>query len=290
MGFKIVCDTSADLTPDEIKELNIDTVSFYISFDGVNYEKELSEITIDDFYKKLIDEKLFGKTSMPTIQDYSEVFEKHLKNGDDIICICLSSKFSGSYASAVNASKILEEEYPERKITVIDSTQVTVAEGLIVKYAVDMQRKGFSYEKTIETINKVKETARIYFTVDSLEHLKQGGRIGKASAFAGALLNIKPVIVMKNGELIPEKKVRGHKKALQTLVDYVKEDLMKEKDQYEIQLINVIKDDSIKFVTEELTFLGFKITEPPVILGSTIATHAGPTVVGICYIKKYEYL
>ncbi|OUQ59918.1 hypothetical protein B5E58_02180 [Tyzzerella sp. An114] len=290
MGFKIVCDTSADLTPDEIKELNIDTVSFYISFDGVNYEKELSEITIDDFYKKLIDEKLFGKTSMPTIQDYSEVFEKHLKNGDDIICICLSSKFSGSYASAVNAKKILEEEYPERKITVIDSTQVTVAEGLIVKYAVDMQRKGFSYEKTIETINKVKETARIYFTVDSLEHLKQGGRIGKASAFAGALLNIKPVIVMKNGELIPEKKVRGHKKALQTLVDYVKEDLMKEKDQYEIQLINVIKDDSIKFVTEELTFLGFKITEPSVILGSTIATHAGPTVVGICYIKKYEYL
>ena len=123
MGFKIICDTSSDLTPDEIKELNIDTVSFYISFDGVNYEKEISEMTIDDFYKKLTDEKLFGKTSMPTIQDYSEVFEKHLKNGDDIICICLSSKFSGSYSSAINAKKILEEEYPERKITVIDSTQ-----------------------------------------------------------------------------------------------------------------------------------------------------------------------
>ena len=97
MSFKIVGDTSSELRINEIKEFDIDAVPFYISFDGSNYKKEMDEMSTEEFYNKLIEQKLFSKTSMPTIQDYIGVFEKNLREEKDIICRWISSKLSGSY-------------------------------------------------------------------------------------------------------------------------------------------------------------------------------------------------
>lgn len=290
MSFKIVCDTSSDLSINEIKKFDIDAVPFYISFDGANYKKEMDEMSTEEFYNKLIEQKLFSKTSMPTIQDYIEVFEKNLREEKDIICICISSKLSGSYSSAINAKNILSEQYPDRKITVIDSSLATGSEYLFIRQLINMKNKGFSYEEIIEKLDKIKETGKVYFTVDSLDHLKYGGRIGKASALAGTLLNIKPIIIVKEGELFPGNKVRGHKKALQFIIDTVKEDLGEEKDKYDVCLITISRNDSVEFIRHEFAKSGLKFLNNTVMVGSTIGSHVGPTIVGVCYIKKYEYV
>ena len=121
--YKIVTDGSCDLSVKRVKELEIKVVPFYVSIDGVNHQKEIVDLNIRDFYQFMIDNpKVFPKTSMPSIQDYLDVFTPLLKAGNDIICICITTKFSGSFNSAINAKNILLDDYPNAKIEIIDAT------------------------------------------------------------------------------------------------------------------------------------------------------------------------
>ena len=115
-----------------------------------------------------------------------DAMEPALKEGKDVLCLCLSSKFSGSFQSAVNAGNILADDYPDRIIRVIDTTCATGCEGLMVLEACRMRDAGMEIDSVVEKLDKMKESACLYVTVDSLEHLQKGGRIGKASAMAGA--------------------------------------------------------------------------------------------------------
>ncbi|MBQ7102870.1 MAG: DegV family EDD domain-containing protein, partial [Anaerotignum sp.] len=128
--YKIIADTSCDMPAVVFAEKNVTYVPFNVSFDQQNYIEELKDITPDAFYEKIITEKLFPKTSLPSVQTYMDAMEAELKEGKDVLCLCLSSKFSGSYGSAVNAANILSEEYPERIIRVVDTTCATGCEGL----------------------------------------------------------------------------------------------------------------------------------------------------------------
>ena len=112
-------------------------VPFYVSTDGINHQKEVVDLDIRDFYQFMIDNpKVFPKTSMPSIQDYLDVFGPLAKDGIDIICICITTKFSGSYNSAMNAKNMLTDEFPDVKIEVIDATVNTVLQGMLVEEAV----------------------------------------------------------------------------------------------------------------------------------------------------------
>jgi DegV family protein with EDD domain len=289
--YKIISDSSCDLPESYRKKLDIGLVPYYVTLDNKTYLKEIVELQPREFYEKIITEQVFPKTSLPPIQDYIDVFEPYLKQGMDIICMCLTSKFSGSYQSAINAKNILLETYPDSRIEVFDTILATAGQGLIVYEAARMKAAGYSLDQLIEALNRLKDTAKINFTVDSLEHLQKGGRIGKASALAGMILNIKPIIVLKNGELMPHSKVRGHKKAIKTILDMTVDEIGAEKEKYHVCLINSYRDEDAaqlqKTIVEDY---GFSILEPIFDIGVTIGTHAGPTAIGICYIKKYEYL
>lgn len=285
--YKIISDSSCDLPEALIKKLDIDFVPYYVTFDQVEYFKEKVELAPEKFYDIMIKEKLFPKTSLPPIQDYIDVFEKHLKEKKDIVCMCLSSKFSGSFQSATNAKNMLLEEYPNRRIEIVDTIQATGGQGLVVYEACQMQQAGYSIDEMLQTLEGVKKTAKINFTVDSLEHLQKGGRIGKASALAGSLLNIKPIIIMKNGELIPESKVRGKKKAVQTILQMTLQEIADDTDSYDVILITANRFDDIHLIKEVLQEKNIYFIDNPWIIGATIGTHAGPTAIGICYIKKY---
>ena len=246
-NFVILSDSSCDLPEDLKKEYNIDVVPFYVSFDKENYLKENIDININDFYKKVTNEKIIPKTSLPSMEDYSNYFKKHLENGVDILCFTLCSELSGSYQSAINAANIMLEDYPDRKILVIDSKKATVAQGLLVIEASKMQKAGFSLEETYEKMESLKQEGIIIFTIDSLEHLQKGGRIGKASALAGSLLNIKPILLLLNGVLEPHSKVRGRKKSLSEVLkifdEYINEDISK----YQIAIAHAYcKDEAIE--------------------------------------------
>ena len=288
--YKIIADTYCDIPASLMAQKEITYVPFNVSFDQENYLEELKDITPDEFYDKINAEKLFPKTSLPSVQAYMDAMEPILKEGKDVLCICISAKFSGSFQSAVNAANILSEDYPDRKIKVVDSACATATEGMLVLEACRMRDAGVDLNAVAEKLDALKETARIFVTVDSLEHLQKGGRIGKASAMAGTILNIKPIIAMKDGELHPESKVRGSKKALKQIVDMTKANIGAEKDQYKIIFVRGEKEREATAVelANELRSEGYDVAEDVWTVGITIGSHIGPTPIAVCMLKKYE--
>ncbi len=288
-NFIILSDSSCDLPENLRQQFNIDVVPFYISFDKENYLKENIDIKIYDFYEKIVSEKIIPKTSLPSMEDYCEYFKKHLDNGLDILCFTICSELSGSYQSAVNAANIMLEDYPERKILVIDSRKATVAQGLLVIEASKMQKAGFSIEETFEKMEQLKHEGIIVFTIDTLEYLQKGGRIGKASALAGSLLNIKPILLLDNGILEPHSKVRGRKKSLSEILkifnEYIKDDINK----YEVAIAHAhCKDEAIELEKNLNEKYNIKLSYPIFDIGVTVGAHTGATAIGVGFIKKFD--
>ncbi len=290
--YKILSDTSCDIPIHLLKKLDVTYVPFHVSFDTVDDFKELQDITPDDFYDKINAEKLYPKTSLPSVQDYIDAMEPVLQADADVFCMCITAKFSGSYQSAVNAANILGEAYPSRRIMVMDTACVTGSQGLLVYEACRMRDAGFSMDQLAATLDVQKDTTKINFTVDSLDYLQKGGRIGKASALAGTILNIKPIIIMQHGELHPESKVRGHKKALKTILGMTKNEIGAEKEKYRVLLLRGEKErlSTAEELRQALLSEGFDVMDEVWPVGITIGTHTGPTPIGISYIKKYEYI
>lgn len=144
-----------------------------------------------------------------------------------MLCICITTKFSGSYNSAVNARNMLLEDYPDAKIEVIDSTLNTVEEGIFVREAARMKAAGLSLEESVQALERIKSTGRIIFTVGSLDYLIHGGRIGKVLGGAVNMLGIKPMIVMQDGEIFSSGMARGRKKSIDKLLVQIKEHFTK---------------------------------------------------------------
>ena len=288
--FLICCDSSGDIPDKLIEQYGIRMIPFYVSFDAEHYQKERVEISVEEFYEKMTSEKIFPKTSLPSIEDYKAVFEETLEKGLDVLCICLSRKFSGSYQAAVNARSIVLEENPEAKIAVIDSAWATSAEGLYILQAAKMKEAGYSFEDTVSRLEELKAKGRVVFTLDVLDYLKEGGRIGKAAALAGKMLNVKPLIMMKDGELIPYSNVRGRKKALEKVVDMAKEYFEEAKENpqdYEFVMTQCeALDEALKVQEKVEETLGIKMAYEPFLIGTTIGTYTGPKVVGISFMKK----
>ena len=227
-AFHIVSDGSCDLPAELAEKKNITIVPFYVSFDDEHYLKENVDIGIRDFYQQMVDRKgVYPKSSMPSAQDYEEVFKPFAEAGTPVICICITTKFSGSMQSAVNARQALLEDYPNAEITIIDATVNTVLQGLYVLEAVRLRDAGVSYGDAAARLEEIKGTGRIFFTVGNMEYLKHGGRIGKVGALAGSVLDIRPVITLKKGEIFPSGIGRGRKrstaKATDLLVTYLKQ-------------------------------------------------------------------
>ena len=225
-AYHIISDGSCDLPPELAARKNITVVPFYVSFDDEHYLKENVEIGIRDFYQQMVDRKgVYPKSSMPSTQDYVDVFRPYAQEGVPIICICITTKFSGSMQSALNAKSIVQESLPQAQITVIDATVNTVLQGQYVLEAAALRDSGVEYGACVARLEEIKGTGRIFFTVGDMEYLKHGGRIGKVSAVAGSVLGIRPVITLKEGEIFPSGIGRGRKrtteKTISLLLEYL---------------------------------------------------------------------
>lgn len=294
-AFHIISDGSCDLPPELAKEKNITIVPFYVSFDDEHYLKENVEIGIRDFYRQMVDQKgVFPKSSMPSIQDYEEAFLPFAEAGMPVICICITTKFSGSMQSAMNAKALVQEKYPDAEITVIDATVNTVLQGQYVLEAANLRDNGVGYKETAARLEEIKSTGRIFFTVGDMEYLKHGGRIGKVAALAGSVLNIRPVITLKQGEIFPSGIGRGRKntsqKALELLLEYLKESSLGI-DCFSIAVgYGYDREEGIAFRNHAVTVLsekGYDIKEIPVYqIGATIGVHTGPYPLGFGIIEK----
>lgn len=294
--IQIVSDGSLDLPNELVEEKRIKVVPFYVSFDGETYVKEKEELDVREFYQKMVDHpQVFPKTSMPSVQDYYDVFEPLVKEGTAVICICITQKFSGSMQSATTAKDMILEEYPDAKITVIDARVNTVLQGLFVLEACRLKDQGLEYDRIIESILKIRETGRIFFTIGSIDYLKHGGRIGKVAGIAGSALKIKPLITLKEGEIFNSGITRNRKKSLEKVVDMLKE-YLDEVDAkpgeysfcigfgYDRKEADEFKDMLKDLVRERLGIDEIGIYQ----IGATIGVHTGPYPIGVGIIKHAE--
>lgn len=287
----LISDSSCDLPKSCLDKYQIETIPFYVSFDGEHYFKEITELSIADFYQRLRAEKIFPKTSLPSINDYYEAFKPHIEAGKSVICVTLSSHFSGSYNAAVNARELILENYPNAQIEIINSLNATGGEGILVLEIARMIKKGLDFKTILETALKLREKARIFFFVETLDYLEHGGRIGKATALIGSMLNVKPVIQLQDGELLPSGKVRGTKKALAKILELTKEYVGEQASDYHYLIAHADNMEYATITKENITkTLGVTITEDLCFIGTTIGVYTGPDVVGVCLIPKYETL
>ncbi|MDQ8733435.1 DegV family protein [Paenibacillus sp. LHD-38] len=219
---RIVTDSTADI-PDEVKErLGISIVPLKVLF---GEETFLDSVTIksEQFYEKLAQSAVLPTTSQPSPLEFSDVYGRLLAEDADspIISLHLSAALSGTFQSAVIAHSMLEEE---ADITILDSRSASYGFGMRVVKAAEMAQAGESKERIIAAIEQLERDMNLYFLVDTLEYLQKGGRIGKASALIGSILNIKPILSLDSeGVVLAVDKVRGTKKAMARIIELLKQ-------------------------------------------------------------------
>lgn len=294
MDFRIMSDSSCDISPEQEKAYDIRLVPYYVSFDGKTYRKDRTEITTEAFYQEMADRPgVYPKTSMPTQVDFYEAFLPYAKNGEKIIYLNLTSKFSSSFQSAHLAAEGLMEEYPDCKIAVIDSFSATVQEGLLVTEAARMAEAGLSFAEAVEKLEELKMTSRIFFTTGDLSYLQKGGRIGKALTQAASVLKIKPIIHLYEGELQAAGIARARKKSIRKFLDDAKE-FFADKNINDYRICTGKGHDKEEYdafhaeVAEEMKALGFTGEVESYQIGCTIGVHTGPTPIGIACIKRFD--
>lgn len=290
--FQIFSDGSCDLTQEAVAENNIITIPFYVSLDTTNYQKELYELPINTFYEKVMNEHIYPKTSLPSVQDYIQAFTPALESQMDVLCFTITSSLSGSLGSAVAAKQILEETYSDRKILVVNSWLATGAQALLVLEAVRMQKFGLSIDEVYKKVENQKKTGQILFMVGGLDYLEHGGRIGKIASLSGKILNIKPLITLKNAEISVAGVSQSRKKALKKLSALTRNFFDAEKENvkdfvFKIGVTNTWDEVAPfeKLLKEELPQADFLSSFQ---IGATIAAHTGPDTIGVCFLKKFE--
>lgn len=295
-SFQIISDSSCDLTPEIAGEKQIHVVPFYVSPDGEKYYKEAEEIGIRNFYQYLVDHPgVYPKSSLPSVQDYINAFTPYVQQDQPIICVCITTKFSGSYNSAVNAAELIKEDYPQAKIAVINAMVNTVLQGLFVLEIARMRDAGLPYEQVVRRAKLLRPTARILFTIGSMDYLLSGGRVGKLAGSAATALKLKPMIVLKEGEIFPTGITRNREKSKEKLVAQVRSHFAKtgeSPDSYSLCVgYGYDRDEAERFrdalLADMKSYSG--VTDIPLFqIGATIAVHTGPHPLGVGLIKRYD--
>ncbi len=223
MNFEIVTDSSCNLPESMIDHYGIHVLPLTFMSDGKQYQSYLKGQTTDlkQFYTMMRDGAEFT-TSLPCMSSTASLFESLLEAGRDVLYVGFSSGLSGTFEATSLLMRELSERYPDRTLLAVDTLAASAGEGLLVWYAAKMADEGASIHETHQWLEENKLKLAHWFTVDDLMHLMRGGRVGAVSAYAGTMLNIKPVMHVDNaGKLIPLEKVRGRKKSLHALVDHM---------------------------------------------------------------------
>lgn len=281
--YVITTDDNADLPESYLKEHGIGCGYFSYHMDGTHYTHE-SFLPVKEFYAKMRNGSL-PTTAAVNSEDMKDVFRPVLEEGKDILHIAFSSGLSTGYNSARLAAEEMLEEYPERKIVVVDSLAASMGEGLLVYYAQKLKEEGKDYDTVVKwTQDHIQNMVHI-FTVDDLDHLHRGGRVSKTTAIVGSMLNIKPILVVdEEGHLINIGKIRGRKKSLQELVRLMDEKIGSYKESCDTVFIShgdCEKDAEyvMKLVKEKYPVKVEMINY----VGATIGAHSGPGTLALFF-------
>ena len=284
--FVITTDSNSDLPEEYIKKLGTVIIPQYYSFGDTVYGDEL-HMPPAEFYERMKNGELpQSQANNPAVIE--DKFRAVLDRGLDIIHLAFSSALSGSYNNVCMVARELEEEYPEARITVIDSLNVSLGETILLLHATELKEKGYSYDEIVSDLETYKQHINVQFTVDDLYHLQRGGRVSKTTALVGSALNLKPFLTVTNaGTLISDGTARGRKKSIRTLVDRMKDTLEDTPDtSVPVGIVhgNCIEDANTvaELVKSETGFTNIIIND----ISPSIGTHAGPGALGLLYYGK----
>jgi DegV family protein with EDD domain len=274
-GIHIVTDSACDLTEQLVKEHNVSVVPLTIRFGSEELE-DRRQLSPEDFWDRCRGKGALPETAAPPPGAFQAAFQQAVDEGaEGVLCLTISSKVSGTYNSALTAA----DSFSGAPVKVIDTFSLTMGQGLLVIAAAEEAAEGAGMDAlAAATADRIGRT-RIYGVIGGLEHLQRGGRIGGAQALLGSLLNIKPVIQLKDGEVAEESKQRTRARALAYLVDKVKADAPVER--------IAVADGACGDIGNVRASLADVATEHPLLsveLGPVVGTHAGPNTVGVCYI------
>ncbi|GFN35687.1 DegV family protein [Tepidimicrobium xylanilyticum] len=282
----VMTDSCCDLPYDFIKESNIHVIPFTYHMDGEDYSDDFGKsLDYKEFYNRI------RKGSMPTTSQitaftFEENFRKFTSEGYSVIYIGFSSQLSSTFNNAILARNMLLEENPSLDITLIDSRSASVGQGAIIFYVSQMLKEGKSKEEIIQWVEENKLKVNHWFVVDSLEHLKRGGRISSASAAVGTLLDIKPLLNVDDyGKLNVIKKIRGRKKSIKTLLDVLKLNIVNPEE----QVIFINHGDCLDEAEylKELLLKEVRVKDVMInYVGPIIGTHTGPGMLCMVFLGQ----
>lgn len=282
MAVKLVVDSASDISKREADELGIHMISMSILFGDKTYMDGV-DLSGKDFFEKLIESDELPTTSQINMFQFEECFSELTKDGSDVVAITLSSKLSGTNAGAVSAAG----SFPG-KVFVVDSLNASLGERILIQYAVGLLRDGASAEEMTEKLNEAKGRIKLMALLGTLEYLQKGGRISAVTAMSGAILQIKPVIAIMDGEVKMVGKAMGSKKGNNLLTQLIeKSGGIDFKMPYATAYSGM--DDSLlqKYIKDSSSIWKDEMDQiPSYCIGSTIGTHVGPGAIAVAFFAK----
>jgi DegV family protein with EDD domain len=274
---RIVTDSTSDIPVELQKELGIHIVPLKVHF-GMETYRDGSDMSSDAFFAKLVASPVLPTTSQPSPVEFLDMYKSLARESNSpIISIHLSSAVSGTYQSALLAKSMMEEQVD---VLVMDTKLCSYGLGMIVVAAVEAAHAGKSKEDIVALVEKMQKETKLYFLVDTLEYLQKGGRIGKAAALLGSLLNIKPILSMNaDGEVYSVNKVRGHKKALAKIVEMIASEFGNKPLRIGIAHANAqaSAQEMDECIHQHFTVSDLQHTQ----IGPVVGTHTGPGTVAV---------
>ncbi|HAS28209.1 MAG TPA: DegV family protein [Dehalococcoidia bacterium] len=277
MAVKIVTDSSADIPPELLKEFDITVVPLYVRF-GNDVFKDKVDISNEEFYKRLVSGDVFPATSQPPPLDFKQVYEELAKDADGIVSVHISGKLSGTTPSALQARESMQSSCP---IEIIDSLSITNGLGMVCLEAARAAKTGKKMEEVVKIARDAVPEIHLMVIFDTLKYLAKGGRIGKASSLMGAVLNIKPLIGLKDGEVVPLGKARSYSKAMEQQYEFV-EKTIREGDVKEISVMYNTNKNAADILAERIAPLYPREKILMGEIGPILGTHGGPNMLGVC--------
>ncbi|OZS79099.1 fatty acid-binding protein DegV [Tetzosporium hominis] len=278
--MKIYADSATDLPLSFFAQADVELFPLRVHIEEHDYEDMLG-INAKEVYDK-IREGHQPKTSQVSPETFLNEFEKLAKNGEKGVYVAFSSELSGTYNTAVMMRDQVLETYPDFEFAVVDSKAASLGYGMLVKKAVELRSNGLSVAEVAEGVQVAIAQVEHFFTVEDLDYMARGGRVSKTSAFVGGLLNIKPVLHVEHGKLIPIEKVRSRKKVIKRLVELVGEHGVN----LDKQTVHISHGDDEQaaeelkaLLTEAYGVQQFEIQ----MIGSAIGAHVGPGALSVFF-------
>jgi DegV family protein with EDD domain len=277
MAVRVVSDSSCDLPPETCDALGIEIVPLTIRF-GDDEFVDREELSTDDFWRKLETSPVLPETAAPSVGAFEETFRNlHEEGADGIVCVNLSSALSATMQSAQVAAKALDGLCP---IEIIDSASASMGIGILTLHAARRAAEGADVETIAREVTERRAHQRLYATLDTLEYLKRGGRIGGAQALVGSMLSIKPIVTVVNGAVEQAGKVRTRSKALNFILDRVPSG--------QVESVCVLHSGAAD-IDEFLGALQPKVPDAEIVvgrIGPVVGVHVGPGAMGITWIER----